>query len=108
LPRYKNAILDEGWRANLEWNIVELWRLCRQGRFADLSGYPLKGARGNEAQGQKIPSSKDSGILPILTVSVRALERDIEHGASFGILPPDTRVYRTMSDFMNRPCAGLF
>lgn len=73
------------------------WRLC----FSRLAGNPLKRTRGDEAHDQEVLPAEAVRILPSVTVSIRALKRDVERRSFVGFLPPDACTDGTVADFVD-------
>ena len=75
-------------------------------RLSGLATNPLEGPCGDQAHNQEVVTAETGGILPVFSVFVGALKRDVEHGAFFGFLPPDAGAHSAMADFVDRLAIG--
>lgn len=76
-------------------------RRCRRLCFSGLGGNPLERTRGYEAHDQKVLPSEALRILPLISVSICALKRDVEHRTLFRFVMPDASAHGAVADFMD-------
>ena len=75
-------------------------------RFSGLVANPLESPCGDQAYNQEIVAAETSGILPVVSVLVGALERNIEYRTFVGLLAPDTCAHDAVADFVDRLTVG--
>jgi hypothetical protein len=92
----------------LQWNNYRDWQLTITAsplrltfRLSGLVANPLESPCGDKADNQEIVAAETSGVLPVVSVLVGPLERDVEHGAFLGLLAPDARAHGTVADFVD-------
>ena len=63
---------------------------------------PLESPCGDQAHNQEVVAAETGGVLPGVTVLVRPLERDVEHGAFIRLLAPDAGAHGAVADLVDR------